>query len=84
MSRLALTLALAAALAAGACGPPTEPRTTIAGSGGGPRVLFEDELRSPRNWPAAWARNTRTTFSPLRIRRGARCGRFANPRAFAR
>ncbi|HXA95996.1 MAG TPA: hypothetical protein VN323_10565 [Candidatus Dormibacteraeota bacterium] len=53
MSRLAVTLALAGALAAGACGPPIEPRTTIAGSGGGPRVLFEDELRSPRNWPAA-------------------------------
>jgi hypothetical protein len=51
MSRLALTLALTAALAAVACGPPrVEPRTTIVG---GPRLLFEDDLRAPRNWPAA-------------------------------
>jgi hypothetical protein len=51
MSRLALTLALTAALAAVACGPPrAEPRTTIVG---GPRILFEDDLRAPRNWPAA-------------------------------
>ena len=52
MSRLALTLALSAALGVAACGPPrVEPRTTIVG--GGPRVLFEDDLRAPRNWPAA-------------------------------
>jgi hypothetical protein len=51
MSRLALTLALTVALAAAACGPRAEPRTTIAA--GGPQVLFEDELRAPRNWPAA-------------------------------
>lgn len=50
MSRLALTLALTTALAAAACGPRSEPRTTIVG---GPRVLFEDDLRLPRNWPAA-------------------------------
>ena len=51
MSRLALTLALTATLAAVACGPPrVEPRTTIVG---GPRLLFEDDLRAPRNWPAA-------------------------------
>ena len=49
MSRLALTLALSAALGVAACGPPrVEPRTTIVG--GGPRVLFEDDLRAPRNW----------------------------------
>ena len=52
MPRLALTLAVTGALAAAACGPPVETRTTIAGSGG-PRILFEDELRVPRNWPAA-------------------------------
>lgn len=53
MSRLALTLALAVALAAAGCGPRAEPRTTIAG-GGGPRVLFEDDLRAAtRAWPAA-------------------------------
>jgi len=52
MSRLTLTLALTATLAVAACGPPrTEPRTTIVS--GGPRVLFEDDLRAPRNWPAA-------------------------------
>ena len=52
MFRLALTLALAAALGVAACGPPrVEPRTTIVS--GGPRVLFEDDLRAPRNWPAA-------------------------------
>jgi hypothetical protein len=52
MSRLALTLALTATLAVAACGPPrVEPRTTIVS--GGPRVLFEDDLRAPRNWPAA-------------------------------
>src|SRR5258708_28483066 len=51
MSRLALTLALIAALGVAACGPPrVEPRTTIVS---GPRVLFEDDLRAPRNWPAA-------------------------------
>ncbi len=48
MSRLALTLALA--LAASACAPPSEPRTVI---GGGPRVLFEDDLRVAHNWSAA-------------------------------
>jgi len=51
MSRLALTLALAVALAAAGCGPRAEPRTTIAG-GGGPRVLFEDDLRAANNWSA--------------------------------
>ena len=51
MSRLALLLALTAAFAVAACGPRMEPRTTIAGPGS--RVLFEDDLRAPRNWPAA-------------------------------
>jgi len=63
MSRLALTLALAAALTAGACGPPTEPRTTIAGSGGGPRVLFEDELRVARYWTAVRGTICRSSFA---------------------
>ncbi|HKW92314.1 MAG TPA: hypothetical protein VJX92_10470 [Methylomirabilota bacterium] len=48
MSRLALTLALA--LATSACAPETESRTVI---GGGPRVLFEDDLRAAHNWSAA-------------------------------
>lgn len=47
MSRLVLTLALA--LVATACAPPSEPRTVIAP---GPRVLFDDELRTARNWSA--------------------------------
>ena len=51
MSRLALTLALAAALVVAGCAPAVEPRTMIAS--GGPRVLFDDDLRAPRNWPAA-------------------------------
>lgn len=49
MSRLALTLALV--LAATACAPHTGPRTVI--GGGGPRVLFDDELRTARNWSAS-------------------------------
>ena len=45
MSRLALTLGLTATLAVAGCGPPrAEPRTTIVS--GGPRVLFEDDLRA--------------------------------------
>jgi len=49
MSRLALTLALT--VVAAACAPAPESRVTIAG--GGPRVLFEDDLRAPMHWPAA-------------------------------
>jgi hypothetical protein len=45
MSRLVLTLALA--LLATGCAPATESRTVIAA---GPRVMFDDELRAPRNW----------------------------------
>jgi hypothetical protein len=54
MFRLALTFALTALAVAG-CGPRAEPRTTIAtgGATGGPRVLFEDDLRAPRHWPSA-------------------------------
>ena len=48
MSRLVLTLALA--LLATACAPATGPRTVIAA---GPRVLFDDELRTARNWSAS-------------------------------
>jgi len=62
MSRLALTLALAGALTA-ACGPPIEPRTTIAGSGGGPRVLFEDELRVARYWTTVRGTICRSSFA---------------------
>jgi hypothetical protein len=51
MSRLALMLTLTVALAAAACAPRAEPRTTIVGAGA--RVIFEDDLRAPRNWPAA-------------------------------
>ena len=47
-SRLLLILALA--LAVTGCAPRVEPRTVL---GSGPRVLFEDELRVARNWPAA-------------------------------
>lgn len=59
MSRLALLLALTAALAVAACDPRMEPRTTIAGRGS--RVLFEDDLRAPRNWPV-----TRSDYSICR------------------
>lgn len=51
MSRLALMLTLTVALAAAACAPRAEPRTIIASAGA--RVIFEDDLRAPRNWPAA-------------------------------
>ena len=65
MFRLALTLALTA-LAVAACGPPrAEPRTTIVtggATGGGPRVLFEDDLRAPRNWPAATGSICRSSY----------------------
>ena len=51
MFRLALTFALTALAVAG-CGPRAEPRTTIAtgDTTGGPRVLFEDDLRAPLHW----------------------------------
>jgi hypothetical protein len=51
MSRLALLLTLTVVLAAGACAPRDEPRTIIGSIGA--RVIFEDDLRAPRNWPAA-------------------------------
>ena len=47
MSRLVLTLALA--LLATGCAPATESRTVIAA---GPRVMFDDDFRAPRNWAA--------------------------------
>ncbi len=50
MSRLALMLTLTVALAAAACAPRTESRITFAGAGA--RVIFEDDLRAPRNWSA--------------------------------
>lgn len=59
MSRL--TLALAVGLALAACGPRAEPRINIAG--GGPPVLFEDDLRSPRNWPAAHGTICRSSYA---------------------
>jgi len=58
MSRLVLTLALA--LAATACAPPTEPRTVI---GVGPRVLFDDDLRTARNWAASTGTICRTSYA---------------------
>ena len=58
MSRLVLTLALA--LTATACVPKTEPRTVI---GAGPRVLFDDDLRAPRNWAASTGTICRTSYA---------------------
>lgn len=58
MSRLALTLALA--LAAAACAPPTESRTVIAA---GPRVLFDDELRTARNWSASTGTTCKSSYA---------------------
>ncbi len=59
MSRLVLTLALA--LAAAACAPPaTESRIVIAP---GSRVLFDDELRSARNWSAGAGTSCRSTYA---------------------
>jgi hypothetical protein len=57
MSRLVLTLALA--LAAIACAPATEPRTVI---GAGPRVLFDDGLRTARNWSAGAGSSCRSSY----------------------
>lgn len=51
MSWHALLLTLTVALAAAACAPRAEPRTTFVGPG--TRVIFEDDLRAPRYWPAA-------------------------------
>jgi hypothetical protein len=61
MSRLALTLTLAVGLATAACGPRAEPRTVIVG--GGPQVLFEDDLRAARNWPAAHGTICRSAYA---------------------
>lgn len=58
MSRLVLTLALA--LVATACAPATESRTVIAA---GPRVLFDDELRTARNWAAGAGTICRSTYA---------------------
>lgn len=62
MSRLALMVALAAILAAEACAPRAEPRTIMT-SGGGDRVIFQDDLRAPRNWPAAVGQICRTSYA---------------------
>jgi hypothetical protein len=59
MSRLALTLALAVTVAA-ACAPRAEPRVSI---GGGSRVIFEDDLKAPANWPAAQGTICRSSYS---------------------
>ncbi|MEX2222681.1 MAG: hypothetical protein WEG40_12870 [Candidatus Rokuibacteriota bacterium] len=56
MSRLVLTLALALA----ACAPQSEPRTVI---GAGPRVLFDDELRTARHWSAARGTICRSSYA---------------------
>jgi hypothetical protein len=58
MSRLVVTLVLA--LAAAACAPEAAPRTVI---GGGPRVLFDDELRSARHWVASSGTICRATYA---------------------
>ncbi|MGH7316640.1 MAG: hypothetical protein ACREJS_10315 [Candidatus Rokuibacteriota bacterium] len=57
MSRLVLTLALALAAA---CAPLGERHVVM---GGGPRVLFEDDLRGARNWPAARGTICRTFYA---------------------
>ena len=59
MSRLVLTLALSVTMAA--CAPSSESRVTI--GGGGPRVIFEDELKAPINWPAAHGTICRSSYS---------------------
>ena len=61
MSRLALMLTLTVVLAAAACAPRAEPRTTIVG--GGTRVIFEDDLRAPRHWPAAQGSICKSSYS---------------------
>ena len=60
MFRLALTLALAVMCAAAACAPSPNPRVKTTG---GPRVIFEDELKSPINWPAAQGTICRSSYS---------------------
>jgi hypothetical protein len=42
------------------CAPRPEPRVTI---GGGSRVIFEDELKAPANWPAAQGTICRSSYS---------------------
>lgn len=61
MSRLVLTLALTVVLAGAACAPRAEPRATI--GTGGPRVIFEDDLRAPLNWPAAHGTICKSSYS---------------------
>ncbi|HEY7653840.1 MAG TPA: hypothetical protein VIG07_13550 [Methylomirabilota bacterium] len=61
MSRLALMLTLTVALAVAACAPRTETRTIIVGAGG--RVIFEDDLRAPRHWPAAQGAICRSSYA---------------------
>jgi hypothetical protein len=58
MSRLVLTLVLA--LVATACAPAAEPRTVIAA---GPRVLFDDGLRTARNWSAGAGTSCRSAYA---------------------
>lgn len=58
MSRFVLTLALA--LLASGCAPVTYSRTVIAA---GPRVLFDDELRTPRNWAAGAGTSCRSAYA---------------------
>jgi hypothetical protein len=61
MSRLALMLTLTVALAAAACAPQSEPRTIFVGAGA--RVIFEDDLRAPRHWPAAQGSICKSSYS---------------------
>ncbi len=60
MSRLALTLALAVMCAAAACAPSPNQRVKTTG---GPRVIFEDELKSPIHWPAAQGTICRSLYA---------------------
>ncbi|GEM_PF-1102648 len=58
--RLLLSIVLTAIAVAG-CGPRVEPRATIMTDG--PRVLFEDDLRAPRHWPAATGSICRSSYA---------------------
>jgi hypothetical protein len=58
MSRLVLTLAVV--IVAAACAPSPGPRASI---GGGSRVIFEDDLKAPINWPAAQGSICKSSYS---------------------
>ena len=61
MFRLVSTLGLAVSLAASACAPTAGLRDPIVP--GGPRVIFEDDLRVPLNWSAAHGTICKSSYS---------------------